>query len=195
LALRVSGVNCLFVGAGAVAADYAAGLGDSPLSLAGVCDLDPERAAALADGHGARAFTDLNRALADVDAPVVVNLTGHAAHAAVTEQALAAGRHVYSQKPLALDADRAGELVATARRRDLGLSCAPAPGPAQRLAGRTQCPQHRHPLAHPRQRVGLVHPWAVDHVRGSGGRTQRPRDRTLRPRPRAERPFSRRTAP
>ncbi len=130
-------MNCLFVGAGAVAAEYAAGLGDSPLSLAGVCDLDPERAAALADDHGARAFTDLDRALADVDAPVVVNLTGHAAHAAVTEQALAAGRHVYSQKPLALDADRAGELVATARRRDLGLACAPALGPAQRLAGRT----------------------------------------------------------
>ncbi len=130
-------MNCLFVGAGAVAADYAAGLGARSLSLAGVCDLDPERAAALADDHGARAFTDLDRALADIDAPVVVNLTGHAAHAAVTEQALAADRHVYSQKPLALDADRAREVVATARRRGLGLACAPALGPAQRLAGRT----------------------------------------------------------
>lgn len=137
LAPRVGGVNCLFVGAGAVAADYAAGLAESPLSLAGVCDLDPERAAALAGDHGAREFTDLDRALATVDAPVVVNLTGHAAHAAVTEQALTAGRHVYSQKPLALDADRARELVATARRRGLGLACAPAVGPAQRLAGRT----------------------------------------------------------
>ena len=129
-------MNCLFVGAGAVAGSYAAPLPDSPLSLSAVCDLDADRAETLAGEHGADAFTDLDRALRSVDAPLVVNLTGHAAHADVTDRALAAGRHVYSQKPLALDGDRAGELVATARRRGLGLACAPAPGPAQRLAGR-----------------------------------------------------------
>ena len=161
LALRIAGVNCLFVGAGAVAADYAAGLGDSPLSLAGVCDLDPERAEALAGAHGARAFTDLERALAAVDAPLVVNLTGHTAHADVTEQALTAGRHVYSQKPLALSGDRAGELVATARRRTLGLACAPAVGPAQRLAGRALADGRagRVRLCYAHAHVGRVTEW------------------------------------
>ena len=129
-------MNCLFVGAGAVAGSYAEGLAESPLSLSAVCDIDADRAEVLAREHGADAFTDLNRALRTVDAPLVVNLTGHAAHAEVTERALAAGRHVYSQKPLALSGDRAGELVATARHRGLGLACAPAAGPAQRLAGR-----------------------------------------------------------
>ena len=131
-------VNCLFVGAGAIAPEYAAGLETSSLSLAGVCDLDAERAAALADKHGCPSFTDLDRALGAIDAPLVVNLTSHAAHAPVTRTALEADRHVYSQKPLALDADVAGELVATARRRGLALDCAPGTtrAPAQRRAGR-----------------------------------------------------------
>ncbi len=42
-------VNCLFVGAGAAAAAYAADLDDTPLSVTGVCDLDPERADAVAE--------------------------------------------------------------------------------------------------------------------------------------------------
>ncbi len=156
-------MRCLFVGAGQVSEDYAAPLAEHSLSLAGVCDLEAERAARLADEHDTRAFTDLGTALAAVDAPLVVNLTGHAAHAAVTEQALAADRHVYSQKPLALDADRAGELVATARRRDLGLACAPsAPdNPAQRLAGRLLAEGRTGParVCYAHAHVGRVTEW------------------------------------
>ncbi len=131
-------MHCLFVGAGDIAAAYAADLAESTLSLAGVCDLDAERADALATDHDARSFTDLDAALDAVDAPVVVNLTSHAAHASITETALAAGRHVYSEKPLALDAETAEELVAMAERRDLALGCAPAAvdGPTQQRARR-----------------------------------------------------------
>ncbi|RXK50574.1 aldo/keto reductase [Halorientalis pallida] len=131
-------MNCLFVGAGAVADRYAAGLADGPLTLAGVCDTEPDRAEALAARHDAAAFADLEDALAACDAPVVVNLTSHGAHATVTRRSLAADRHVYSEKPLALDADTATELLALAADRDRALGCAPvAPRcPAQRLAGR-----------------------------------------------------------
>ncbi|PCR89606.1 aldo/keto reductase [Natrinema ejinorense] len=131
-------MNCLFVGAGAIAAEYAAGLATRPLSLAGVCDLDGERAAGLAEEHGCPSFTDLETAIAAVDAPLVVNLTSHAAHAPVTRTALSADRHVYSQKPLALEADVAEELLAMARRRTLALGCAPGTprAPSQRRAGR-----------------------------------------------------------
>ncbi|OYR69617.1 hypothetical protein DJ71_21060, partial [Halorubrum sp. E3] len=107
-------MNCLFVGAGSIAPEYAAGLPGSSLSLAGVVDLDGDRAAALAADHGCPSFTDLETALAPVDAPLVVNLTSHAAHAPATRTALEADRHVYSQKPLALDADEAKALVALA---------------------------------------------------------------------------------
>ncbi|ELZ42991.1 aldo/keto reductase [Halorubrum californiense DSM 19288] len=131
-------MNCLFVGAGAIAPEYAAGLPESSLSLAGVVDLDADRAASLAASHDCPSFTDLETALERVDAPVVVNLTSHAAHAAVTRTALEADRHVYSQKPLALDADEARALVALASDRGLGLDCAPGTprAPSQRRAGR-----------------------------------------------------------
>jgi predicted dehydrogenase len=73
-------VDCVFVGAGAVADQYAAGLDGSPLRLAGVCDLDTGRAERLAAAHGADAFTDLGSALDALDAPLALNLTSHAAH-------------------------------------------------------------------------------------------------------------------
>nr|WP_284731844.1 aldo/keto reductase [Halorientalis regularis] len=128
----------MFVGAGAVADQYAAGLADGPLTLAGVCDTDADRAERLAARHDAAAFAALEDALAACGAPVVVNLTSHGAHATVTRRALAADRHVYSEKPLALDAETARELLGLAAERDRALGCAPvAPRcPAQRLAGR-----------------------------------------------------------
>jgi len=131
-------MDCLLVGAGAIASEYAAGLASSSLSLAGVCDLDADRAATLAAEYDCPWFSHLDAALADLDAPLVVNLTSHAAHAAVTRTALAADRHVYSQKPLALEADVAADLLSMARDRDLALGCAPENprGPSQRRAAR-----------------------------------------------------------
>ena len=156
-------VNCLFVGAGAIATEYAAGLSDSPLSLAGVCDLDGERAAVLAEDHVCPSFTDLQVALETVDAPLVVNLTSHAAHAPVTRAALSANRHVFSQKPLAIDGDTAGELLAMARRRGLALGCAPTTsrGPPQRRAARLLADGRLGPiqLGYAHAHVGRVTDW------------------------------------
>jgi alcohol dehydrogenase (NADP+) len=106
--------------------------------MAGVCDLDVERARALAEEHDCPSFTDLETALEETDAPLVVNLTSHAAHAPVTRAALSADRHVFSQKPLALDAETAGALLEMARQRGLALGCAPTSprAPSQRRAGR-----------------------------------------------------------
>ena len=156
-------MNCLFVGAGAIAAEYATGLSGSPLSLAGVCDIDADRATAFGEEHGCPSFSDLETALASVDADLVVNLTSHAAHAPVTRTALAADRHVYSQKPLALDAETAGELLAMARRRDLALGCAPETprGPSQRRAGRLLADGRLGPvgLGYAHAHVGRVTDW------------------------------------
>ncbi|MFC6787676.1 aldo/keto reductase [Halobaculum halobium] len=132
-------MDCLLVGAGAVARQYTTDLDGSSLSLAAVCDLDRDRAASLArtvadsndcGGSGSIAgrpavYADLDAMLAAEDAPLVVNLTSHAAHAAVTQTCLEAGRHVFSEKPLALDPAEAGDLLGLARDRGLALGCAP----------------------------------------------------------------------
>ncbi|MDZ5812465.1 aldo/keto reductase [Halorubrum sp. AD140] len=159
-------MNCLFVGAGAIAPVYAAGLSGSSLSLAGVVDLDANRAATLAAAHDCPAFTDLETALSAVDAPLAVNLTSHAAHAPVTRTALEADRHVYSQKPLALDADEAKELVTLARDRGLALGCAPGTprAPSQRRAGRLLADGRLGPvgLGYAHAHVGRVTDWHDD---------------------------------
>ncbi|GAB7093826.1 aldo/keto reductase [Halolamina litorea] len=132
-------MNCLFVGAGAVADQYAAALSRGPLTLVAVCDTDADRAAGFAEQHDCAAYTDLATALAESDAPVALNLTSHAAHAPVTRECLDAGVHVYSEKPLALDTETARDLLARAEDAGLGLACAPITPDcdAQRIAGRT----------------------------------------------------------
>jgi predicted dehydrogenase len=55
----------------------------------------------------------------------VLNLTPPAAHAAVIRAALEAGKHVYSEKPLAATVDDGRELLAEADRRGLRIGSAP----------------------------------------------------------------------
>jgi alcohol dehydrogenase (NADP+) len=131
-------MECAFVGCGAVAGKYAATLDAAALSPVAACDLDADRASSFAAATGATAYTDLDAMLGATDAPLVVNLTSHAAHADVTERALRADRHVWSEKPLALDAGRARGLVALAAERNLALGCAPITpdGEVQGLARR-----------------------------------------------------------
>ncbi|HET7567752.1 MAG TPA: Gfo/Idh/MocA family oxidoreductase [Gaiellaceae bacterium] len=125
------------VGAGVIAAQYAACIGDRPrLELAGATDTIPERAEELVAAHGGRAYASLAELLADGSVDTLVNLTTARWHAEVTRAGLEAGKHVYSEKPLALDAADAWALAGLARERDLRLACAPATmlGEAQQTA-------------------------------------------------------------
>jgi alcohol dehydrogenase (NADP+) len=126
------------VGCGAVAEEYAPDLAAHPdLDLVAVADRAADRAERLAAAHDAAAYGSLDALLAGSDASLVVNLTSHAAHAPVTERALDAGRHVFSEKPLALDPARAAALLDRAGP-DSRLACAPTSpaGDPQRTARR-----------------------------------------------------------
>lgn len=123
------------VGAGVIAARYAERIAEvDGLDLVAVTDVVPERAQALAEQHGATAHASLDALFADVD--TVVNLTIPATHADVTRAALEAGKHVHTEKPVALRAEDAHALAALARERGVRLSCAPATllGEAQQTA-------------------------------------------------------------
>ncbi len=115
------------VGAGHVAAVYVGQLRNQPrLRLAGVASRSLEGAARLAQAGSLKAYASLDELLADPAVEVAVNLTLPTAHAEITERCLRAGKHVYSEKPLALDHATARRLVALSRRLGLRLGCAPA---------------------------------------------------------------------
>ena len=63
--------------------------------------------------------------LARDDIDIVVNLTVPAAHAAVSLAALSAGKHVFSEKPLAIDVELGRKVMAEAEWRGLLVGCAP----------------------------------------------------------------------
>ncbi len=94
------------------------------IEMRACADLRAEAAAKLAEKYGLvpMAVSDL---LASRDVDIVLNLTVPAAHAEVSMAALNAGKHVYSEKPLAHSVAAAHELVSTARERGLRLAAAP----------------------------------------------------------------------
>jgi predicted dehydrogenase len=125
------------VGTGNIAGAYARDVLTHPqIRLVAATDLDAGRAAAFGVEHGCRIHASLDALLADPEVDVVVNLTVHHVHHEVTKRALEAGRHVYSEKPMALRADEARELVALAASRGLRLGCSPSTflGEAQQTA-------------------------------------------------------------
>jgi predicted dehydrogenase len=78
----------------------------------------------LASAHGYAALS-VEELIADPSVDIVLNLTPPMAHVAVIEDALAAGKHVYSEKPLATTPADAAALTAGAEQRGLRLGCAP----------------------------------------------------------------------
>jgi predicted dehydrogenase len=115
-----------FVGCGFVADFYAALLARHPaLHLVGVTDVDTTRAERLAKRLHCCAYASLDALLQDASIALVINLTNPASHYEVSRRCLEAGRHVYSEKPLAMRFDEAEQLVALAEAKGLMLSGAP----------------------------------------------------------------------
>lgn len=108
------------VGAGVFGAFHAGKHAASPRAfLSGIWDIDADRAGALADRYGARRHSNLETLLASVDAVTIA--TTARSHFEIARQALAAGRHVYVEKPLAMTVEEADILIALAERQSLVL--------------------------------------------------------------------------
>jgi len=114
------------VGTGFVVDFYMMTLGNHPeLELVGIMDRDPDRAQKIGARYGVPKYASLDEVLNDDRVQLIVNLTNPASHYEVSRAALQAGKHVYSEKPLALDLEQAKELVVLARTKGLELAGAP----------------------------------------------------------------------
>ena len=105
------------VGAGGFAGFLAESTASLPsVVLSAVADVRSEAAMRLAAAHGARATDSWEDLLADPGVDAVVVATPPAGHAALAVAALEAGKHVFCEKPLALDDDGARAVVAAVER-------------------------------------------------------------------------------
>ena len=119
-------MNIAIVGCGYVAESYVKTLGNYPhLKLVGAYDRDDSNLRSFCQRSATRPYNNLQQMLDDRAVEIVLNLTNPLSHYDVTRQCIEAGKHVYSEKPLAMDSKRARELVDLAQARDVYLACAP----------------------------------------------------------------------
>jgi predicted dehydrogenase len=113
------------VGCGVISKHYAEkSTAFDAIDLVACADIDVAFAEALAADHELEPLS-VDELVADSAIEIVLNLTPPGVHVDVTRAALAAGKHVYTEKPLATQTADAEELVAEAERRGLLLGCAP----------------------------------------------------------------------
>lgn len=113
------------VGVGTISRQYFDTIARMPgLDLVAVADLDAGRATAAATEHGVEALA-LEELFADPRIDAVLNLTVPAAHVEVALRAIEAGKHVYGEKPLALDLEGGRHLLSAAQAAGVRLGSAP----------------------------------------------------------------------
>jgi predicted dehydrogenase len=113
------------VGCGVVAREYAENSRIFPsFDVVACADVDADRARSFAEAHELECCA-VDELFAREDLHVILNLTPPAAHAAVIETTLDAGKHSYTEKPLALSVDAARALVEQAAQAGLRIGCAP----------------------------------------------------------------------
>ncbi|GAA3037788.1 Gfo/Idh/MocA family protein [Microbacterium dextranolyticum] len=114
------------IGAGVISQTYLENLGSFPdVSVVAVGDLLPERAQAKAAEHGVPAWGTPEDVLGNPDVDLVVNLTIPQVHVAVSRAAVAAGKHVWTEKPIGLDRDATRALLAQADAAGVRIGSAP----------------------------------------------------------------------
>jgi predicted dehydrogenase len=114
------------VGTGMISAKYLDNLTAFPdVRVVILGDLDAGRAAARAAAYGVPESGTAADVLAHPEVELVVNLTIPAAHVPVSKAAIAAGKHVWSEKPIGIDRPEARELLDAADAAGLRLGIAP----------------------------------------------------------------------
>ncbi len=117
-----------FVGVGAISGIYLENITNKfkEIEIIGVCDLIRERAEnAVKKYNIPKLYNDMYELFADPEVDIVLNITRPYEHYGVTKAALLAGKHVYSEKPLAASLEEGKELVAIAKEKGLMLGGAP----------------------------------------------------------------------
>lgn len=119
-------MNIAIIGCGYVADLYAQTFASYPeLNLLGVCDRNAENLEAFCRRWPARKYVNLDELVGDSAIDLVLNLSNPRSHFEIVGRCLNAGKHVYTEKPLAMTLESALELVNLAERKNVRLAAAP----------------------------------------------------------------------
>ena len=91
-------------------------------NLIAICDVNAERAKAIADQFGVKAYTNSSRMLKNKEIDAVNVCTWSTMLAKEAQKALHAGKHVLVEKPMATNTKQAEKLLATADENGLQLT-------------------------------------------------------------------------
>jgi phthalate 4,5-cis-dihydrodiol dehydrogenase len=105
------------IGAGWWAGEHARAVAALPdLRLVACASRSPERRAAFTGAYGCAGYEDYRALLADREIDAVAIATSHDSHAVIAIDALAAGKHVLLEKPLARDRRECAAVAAAVQR-------------------------------------------------------------------------------
>ena len=166
------------IGAGSIGHIHAQAASKAGLRIAAVCDIDPEKAARLADQHpGAVATASVDELLALENIPGVVIAVPNHLHKGLAIQALEAGRDVLLEKPMAMNLAECDQIIKatedSGQLLQLGFVCryAPAAIAARRLIseGKLGTILHAKAMMYRRRGIpGLGH-WFTTKANSGGG--------------------------
>lgn len=119
-------VKAGIIGCGNISAVYLANLEKSPLiEVVAVADLLADRAEERANQFGIGSVYTVDELIHSEEIELVFNLTVPGSHALTDLAVLEAGKHVYSEKPLAVSLEDGKKVVGLASEKGLRVGCAP----------------------------------------------------------------------
>jgi len=115
------------VGCGAISGIYLENLTKmfDNTEIVGVCDLIDERATKAATDYNLKKFKDMHEMFADQSIEIVLNLTRPYEHFDVNMAAIAAGKHIYVEKPLGATLEEGIKTRAAAAEKGVMIGGAP----------------------------------------------------------------------
>ena len=120
-------VRIAVAGCGSVSEHYLANLQNSASAqVIGVCDIIESRfRERMAEFEVSKGFASVDKMLASLEFDMLLNLTSMPAHYEINRKALSAGKHVFSEKPLANTYEKGKELLDLAHAKGVRLWAAP----------------------------------------------------------------------
>jgi predicted dehydrogenase len=115
------------IGCGSVSGSYLPVMAKHPnVEVVSVCDIIPERAKKRAEQFKVpNVYPNIDAMLAGAEFDFLVNTTSMPSHYPVNKKGLEAGKHVWSEKPMALEVSKGKELIALAQNKGVGFWAAP----------------------------------------------------------------------